>query len=113
LHTIDYDKALWRSAAKLTASQAILDGLWTDLAAHAQVARPGQVALRETVAMAATARWATAAALKRDESRGMHMRIDAPLTKPERARRLLTGGLDRIWTRFDIAPRDAEVEIAA
>lgn len=112
--TLAYDKALWRSAATLLASQALLDDLWGELAAHAHATGLDQVALRETAAMTATARWSTGAALKRTESRGMHMRVDAPAPTPERASRLLTGGLDRVWTRYEphIA-RDVPAEIAA
>ncbi|MGB3928538.1 MAG: succinate dehydrogenase/fumarate reductase flavoprotein subunit, partial [Sphingobium sp.] len=57
------------------------------------------VALRETAAMTATARWCTAAALARNESRGIHVRVDAPALDTAGGARLLTGGLDRIWTR--------------
>ncbi|MFD2427858.1 hypothetical protein ACFSUK_05785 [Sphingobium scionense] len=60
--------------------------------------------------MAACARWILAAALTRDESRGMHMRIDRPGTDPAQQSRLLVAGLDRVWTRPE---RGAAQEIAA
>ena len=56
---------------------------------------------RETAAIVATARWCNAAALARHESRGMHLRADAPKPLPELASRLLTGGTDALWTRFE------------
>lgn len=109
-----YDKALWRNASTLTASQAVLDDLWTDLSAHRGAVGLDQVGARETAAMTATARWCNAAALARDESRGLHMRTDVGGPTPERARRLLVGGLDRVWARYDTGPvAPHRLEIAA
>ncbi|WP_242129008.1 FAD-binding protein [Sphingobium sp. Sx8-8] len=99
--TIDFDGTLWRSEAKLTQAQSLLDGLWRDLADHGHATGLAQVHLREQAAMIASARWVGAAALARGESRGMHMRADAPDVDPALGRRLLTGGLDRVWTRFE------------
>ncbi|BBD00042.1 hypothetical protein [Sphingobium sp. YG1] len=64
--------------------------------------------------MLASARWVGAAALTRDESRGLHMREDRPLVDPAQARRLLTGGLEQVWTRFDHAISQTQLkEVAA
>jgi succinate dehydrogenase/fumarate reductase flavoprotein subunit len=38
------------------------------------------------------------AALAREESRGMHQRLDRPEADPRLARRLRVGGLDEVWT---------------
>jgi succinate dehydrogenase/fumarate reductase flavoprotein subunit len=112
--TIAYDKAFWRSSKTLCASQALLDDRWRELTNHAHATGLDLVALRETVAMTATARWSIAAALERKESRGMHMRVDAPTTTPERESRLLTGGLDELWTRYETPVHLEELtEIAA
>jgi succinate dehydrogenase/fumarate reductase flavoprotein subunit len=115
--TLPYDKALWRTAATLGTSLQRLDGLWHDFAAHHHAEGLDRVHARETVAMIATARWCTAAALARDESRGMHVRRDAPQAKPGLDRRLLTGGLDALWARLDDRVRVEQVsarqEIAA
>lgn len=97
----DYDKALWRNRDSLTASLRKLDAIWSDLARHAHGEGRALVAWRETAAMAASARWCTAAALARAETRGIHVRIDRPEPDPALASRLLTGGLDRVWTRFE------------
>ena len=111
---LDYDKALWRNGAALAASQERLDGLWTELSDHSHAAGLDQVGARETAAMTATARWCNAAALARDETRGMHFRTDVGGPTPERAHRLLVGGLDRVWTRYEIgAVREQPIGVAA
>lgn len=113
-HTIAYDKALWRHADSLETSQALLDDLWRELAAHSYAEGLAQVGAREIAAMTATARWSTAAALARTESRGMHMRTDLPEASADQEYRLLTGGLDRIWTRPDRQVHaSSPIEVAA
>ena len=97
----DYDKALWRNRDSLTASLLKLDEIWTDIARHGHAKGRKGIALRETAALAASARWCTAAALARSETRGIQVRIDRPEADPAQAHRLLTGGLDRVWTRFE------------
>jgi succinate dehydrogenase/fumarate reductase flavoprotein subunit len=97
----DYDKAFWRNADSLTASLRKLDAIWSDLAHHGYATGRERVALRETAAMAATARWCTAAALARAETRGIQVRVDRPERNPVFDSRLLTGGLSRVWTRYE------------
>ncbi len=101
--TLAYDKALWRRRESLEASLTLLDGLCAELSAHRRAEGLEQVGARETAALTATARWCTAAALARPESRGMHMRVDAPDLSPQFGRRLTVGGLDRVWTRLETA----------
>ncbi|RZK00714.1 MAG: FAD-binding protein [Novosphingobium sp.] len=103
----DYDKALWRRRESLTASLTTLDDAWDQLTRHAHGTGREGVALRETAAMAASARWVTAAALVRAETRGLQVRSDHPTANPAMASRLLTGGLDRVWTRFERAGLEA------
>ena len=53
------------------------------------------------------------AALARDEPRGLLYRTDVGGPTPDRAHRLLVGGLDRIWTRYDAQPRHQTLTEAA
>lgn len=48
--------------------------------------------------MTAHARWMYTAALARTESRGMARRQEFPDLDPAQHRRLITGGLDEVWT---------------
>lgn len=107
---LDYDKALWRRRPVLEASLARLDDTWRTLAAHRRAEGLDQVAARETAALVASARWSTRAALDRNETRGLHLRDDAPDLAATGGRRLLVGGLDQVWSRFE---QTAAVEAAA
>jgi len=108
-----YDKALWRNRESLERSRTLLDDVWDEISAHRRAEGLDQVGARETAAQAATARWCAAAAIARDESRGMHQRVDAPQTLRDGDRRLLVGGLDQVWTRYETEPaRQAPVEPA-
>lgn len=49
--------------------------------------------------MLAHARWMYHAALERTESRGMHRRFDYTDLDPAQEHRLITGGLDTLWSR--------------
>lgn len=111
--TIDFDGTLWRNEAKLRTAQTRLDMLWRDLADHGRAEGLARVAIREHGAMLASARWVGAAALTRRESRGMHMRIDNPGVDPTLDRRLLTGGLDTVWTCFEEPARFSQIVEAA
>jgi L-aspartate oxidase len=100
----DFDRALFRSAGGLEASRLRLDAARDEIAAHAC---GDDLASREAAALLATARWSVTSALARAESRGMHLRVDAPETRAEFGHRLLIGGLDEIETRWD-SPAPAE-----
>ncbi|NWK96148.1 succinate dehydrogenase/fumarate reductase flavoprotein subunit [Sphingobium lactosutens] len=111
--TIDFDGALWRSEAKLSSAKARLDLLWRDIADHAYATGIARIALREQAAMVAAARWVCASALARTESRGMHMRTDKPGLDPALGARLLTGGLDNVWTRLETDIVSQRIEAVA
>jgi L-aspartate oxidase len=101
-----FDRALFRSAAGLEASRHALDAEWDEIAAsgdgHVQDhSHRDELKTREAAALLATARWSVASALARNESRGMHLRVDAAETRDDFSRRLLSGGLDDVWTRWE------------
>jgi succinate dehydrogenase/fumarate reductase flavoprotein subunit len=102
---LSYDKALWRRRATLDAAETRLNDVWTELERHSRAEGLDQVAARETAALVATARWSTRAALVRSETRGLHARADAPELALDRARRLLVGGLESVWSRFESPAR--------
>ncbi|MCW2247920.1 succinate dehydrogenase/fumarate reductase flavoprotein subunit [Azospirillum fermentarium] len=91
------ERNLFRTGAGLDASRDRLDGVWTEIAARPLSGDP--VRVREAAAMAATARWIVASARQRPETRGINRRTDRPLTDPDQARRILSGGLGRVWAR--------------
>lgn len=102
---LPYDKTIFRRGPALARSLSLLDEVWRDLRDHLDgegAATAGEtVRARESAALTAVARWCTRAALDRTESRGMHLRVEAPAGDPALARRLTVGGLDRPWSRFD------------
>ncbi|ESY99212.1 hypothetical protein X737_39240 [Mesorhizobium sp. L48C026A00] len=96
-----YDSNIFRSGEMLRHSAEVLEGAWAEFDARAEGVGVGLLRTRETAAMLATAHWCAASALARDESRGMHQRDDRPETDPRFNRRILVGGLDKVWTRSD------------
>ena len=95
-HIHGYTRAFWRQESSLSDSAAQLDALWHPIAAHGHARGETLVALRESIAMLATARWATASALARRESRGLHQREDYRQTTPNRPHRLLVSAFDTV-----------------
>jgi len=77
---LPYDKSLFRQGATMSTSLGRLDGLWDEITEGLSSEGDGAVAAREAAAVVATARWSHIAALAREESRGMHVREDAPDT---------------------------------
>jgi succinate dehydrogenase/fumarate reductase flavoprotein subunit len=102
-----------RSEAVLAGVARELDALW-NVAGEALGATDARSALRarETAAMIAVGRWATASARARTESRAIHVRDDFPATDPTQRDRVLSGGLDRVWVRRQ-AIAGAALEAAA
>jgi succinate dehydrogenase/fumarate reductase flavoprotein subunit len=94
-----FDKNLFRTGAKLLWSKATLDSVWDHVRQYAGGTNTNPLPAREAAALLATARWSLAAALARDESRGLHQRLDRPETNPRYATRMIVSGLDNVSTR--------------
>lgn len=106
-HVHGYERALWRDEATLHDSEEQLSRCWRDLSSHAHARGRELVALRETFAMLATARWSAAAARHRRESRGLHQREDYRAAVSQGPTRLLTSGFDAVQveaTRPELEP---------
>ncbi|MBW4079824.1 FAD-binding protein [Paenibacillus sp. S150] len=101
-----FERNLFRSGEKLRGSLGRLDRLWQEIRSEAAPSADLHPQTRQIAAMTATARWMYASALARTESRGMHRREDCPQTDSAQQRRLLSGGLDKVWVK----PEDAASE---
>jgi succinate dehydrogenase/fumarate reductase flavoprotein subunit len=104
-----YDRNYFRRGEALTESIERLDDLWRRVRGGLRGGERGRdpraanatVRAREAAAMLAHARWMYASALARDETRGMHKRLDCLRLDPDQQRRRLVGGLDQVWTALD------------
>lgn len=94
-----YDKNYLRHADRLTPALAELDAVWSAAKDGIDATGEDVFRAREAAAMTAHGRWMYHAALRRTESRGLHKRFDHPDRDPAQQRRLITGGLDTVWTR--------------
>jgi len=115
----DLDKNMFRTGDGLRRSLALLDDLWTqvrvpgdadadvgvrrDKAARNQAGRDALRA-RETAALVAAGRWVLNSAIVRQESRGMHQRIDTPARDPELTATVRAWGLDTVLTTVEPIP---------
>jgi succinate dehydrogenase/fumarate reductase flavoprotein subunit len=108
----DLDKNMFRSGEGLRRSLALLEDLWTQLPDHVSAGREGagrEVAARdvlrarETAALLAAGRWVLSSAIARQESRGMHERIDAPDRDPAFTATVRSWGLDTALTSVEPA----------
>nr|WBO81480.1 FAD-binding protein [Streptomyces sp. SBE_14.2] len=96
---LPYDRNYLRHADRLRPALRSLHGTWA--AAREGLGASGEELFRarEAAAMVAHGRWMYHAALHRTESRGMHKRADFRDQDPSQHHRLLTGGLDELWSR--------------
>jgi succinate dehydrogenase/fumarate reductase flavoprotein subunit len=101
------DRSFFRTGSQLDASASALESTWSDALAHQDGG--DYASARETLAMAATARWMVASSRQRSESRGIHRRTDLPQTDPAQTHRIISGGLDRVWAQ----PQTGQAQKAA
>jgi succinate dehydrogenase/fumarate reductase flavoprotein subunit len=94
-----YDRNLFRSASGLHGSLARLDELWQVVQRRAAPFARTLLRGREAAALVQHARFMYETARQRSESRGMHKRVDYPGVDDAQQRRLICGGLERIWVR--------------
>ena len=94
------DKNLFRTGDKLRRSRQRLDSVWNEIRHFAGASPSNPLPAREAAALVASARWSLAAALTRDESRGLHQREDRPETSSRFARRIVVSGLDAVRIRL-------------
>ena len=120
---------MFRSGDGLRRSLALLDDLWAQVTDHASggAGRKGAVGngaggreagrealrARETVALVAAGRWVLNSAIVRQESRGMHHRVDAPDQDPRFRATVSTWGLDTVLTKVEPVSERQVVETVA
>jgi succinate dehydrogenase/fumarate reductase flavoprotein subunit len=104
-----------RTETVMAGAADTLEALWREAAATLRGRHARDVVrAREAAAMIAVGRWAYASARERTESRAMHVRDDFPHRDPAQRDRVLSGGLDAVWTqRAPIAADADELEEAA
>ncbi len=108
-HVLPHDRNFVRHADHLAPALRSLDDTWSALRAGLGGVGEGVFRAREAAAMVAHGRWMYHAALHRSETRGMHKRTDYPAQDPAQRHRLLTGGLDDVWSR----PESVRAVVAA
>ncbi|MBG0822657.1 FAD-binding protein [Planomonospora sp. ID91781] len=95
---LPYDKNYLRHGERLAPALAALDQVWEQARRSLHADGADVARARSAAAMAAHARWMYASALARTESRGMHKREDFPHADPGQHHRIVSGGLDEVWT---------------
>jgi succinate dehydrogenase/fumarate reductase flavoprotein subunit len=98
-HVLPHRDNFLRHADHLGPALRALHDTWAQVRDGLSGAGEDVFRAREAAAMVAHSRWMYHAALQRTETRGMHKRTDFPQLDTAQHHRLLTGGLDDIWTR--------------
>jgi succinate dehydrogenase/fumarate reductase flavoprotein subunit len=96
---LPYDINYLRHGDLLRPALKSLHDTWFEVRAGLGADGEALLRAREAAAMVAHGRWMYHAALHRTETRGMHKRLDRPVRDPAQRHRLLTGGVDQIWSR--------------
>jgi succinate dehydrogenase/fumarate reductase flavoprotein subunit len=110
---LPYDHNYVRHASKLRPALEVLHQTWSAVREGLTGTGEDLFRAREAAAMTAHGRWMFHAALQRTETRGMHKRLDYPQQDPAQQFRLLTGGLDEVWTRPEAGYRGRAGGLAA
>lgn len=110
--TLPLEKGFFRSEESLAANEAVLGDLWRDRDWRQAGNGYDAARIREAEALIATARWVTASALLRRESRGVHRRTDLPESDPALAVSIRSGGLDTPWATY-AAEEERKVSVAS
>jgi succinate dehydrogenase/fumarate reductase flavoprotein subunit len=100
---LPYDLNYLRHGGRLRPALKSLHDSWSEVRVGLGGSGEDLFRAREAAAMLAHSRWMYHAALTRTETRGMHKRSDYPTQDPAQKHRLLTGGLDEIWSRPEAA----------
>jgi succinate dehydrogenase/fumarate reductase flavoprotein subunit len=106
---LPYDHNYVRHADKLIPALDVLHRTWSAVRDGLSGTGEDLFRAREAAAMTAHGRWMFNAALQRTETRGMHKRLDYPEQDPAQQFRLLTGGLEEIWTRPEVGSQPIAV----
>jgi len=101
------DRNFFRTGRTLERSLAQLDAAWSTLRSPDGLSGMDALRTREAAAMTATARWSYTAALHRNESRGIHRRLDVPAIDPAFARTISVSGLDVVRVHDDAPVAEA------
>ncbi|MFF9155577.1 hypothetical protein ACF1AB_25500 [Streptomyces sp. NPDC014846] len=102
---LPYDRNYLRHADRPEPALRSLHETWSAVREGLGASGEALFRAREAAAMVAHGRWMYHAALQRTESRGMHKRADRPVQDPAQHHRLLTGGLDEVWSRPEAVQR--------
>lgn len=97
------DKNLFRRGEQLHTSLRKLDSAWDEAAAHLHASGASSVRAREAAAMLAAARFSYRSAMARNESRGLHRRLDRPEQDASQTHHYLSWGLNEISVRASTA----------
>ena len=98
-HVLPHEHNFLRHGDQLNPALQSLHDIWSAVRASLGATGEDTFRAREAAAMAAHSRWMYHAALERTETRGMHKRVDHPVQDAAQRYRLLTGGLNELWTR--------------